>query len=333
MVNVDPLLSAAAAYTSANWTNEEWRQFGRETGTSDILSDHPRLYRSLSFGDDDYPDAAEDALKRVLREGPEANSGEKGRMDLLAESMPDLPAWVAENGAPRTKRLFGQYLAARAITEIPFDWFSASDEASPSKESITSTPGPLTGAATEPAWPTPSSTPSIPPRQASTGPAEASGLTSSSLSAHERPTELPHIFIVHGHDEAARDSIRIYVHELTEVVPTSLAEKPGGGDTIIEKFERIGGSASYVIVLLTPDDIGQTSSAHSGGLDPNPRARQNVVLELGYFIGKIGRENIVVMDGGVERPSDLAGLSYVSYPGTNWKDDLRKELKHAGVIR
>ncbi|WP_322412119.1 TIR domain-containing protein [Microbacterium invictum] len=100
----------------------------------------------------------------------------------------------------------------------------------------------------------------------------------------------------------------------------------------MEKFEKRGGSASYVILLLTPDDVGQTISEHQAGSTPSLRARQNVVLELGYFIGKIGRENVVVMDADVERPSDLAGLSYVAYPGLNWKDELRKEFKEAGRI-
>ena len=69
-----------------------------------------------------------------------------------------------------------------------------------------------------------------------------------------------------------------------------------------------------MIVLLTPDDVGQTVAAHEASEKPNLRARQNVVLELGYFIGKIGRDKMVVVDAKVERPSDLQGLSYVEYP-------------------
>ena len=145
------------------------------------------------------------------------------------------------------------------------------------------------------------------------------------------PAPLPNLFIVHGHDEAARDSIRIYVHKLTGVMPISLAEEPGRGKTIMEKFETYGTAASFVIVLLTPDDVGQTVADRDAGTTPNFRARQNVVLELGYFIGKIGRDNIVVVNKDVERPSDLAGLSYVEYPGSNWKDDLRVEL-HAAAL-
>lgn len=146
-------------------------------------------------------------------------------------------------------------------------------------------------------------------------------------------SQAPSIFIVHGHDEAALNSIRIYVHEVTGLMPVSLAEEAGRGQTIIEKFEAIGAEASFVIVLPTPDDVGQANAAFQAKIAPDPRARQNVVLELGYFIGKIGRESVVVVDADVERPSDLAGLSYVQYPGSNWKDSLRTELDAAGLIR
>lgn len=114
-------------------------------------------------------------------------------------------------------------------------------------------------------------------------------------------------------------------------MPTSLAEEAGNGATIIKKFESHGVKTSFAIVLLTPDDVGQTVAAQETGLAPNPRTRQNVVLELGYFIGKIGRKKIVAIDATVERPSDLAGLSYVKYPGDNWKDALRVELEAAGL--
>ena len=109
-------------------------------------------------------------------------------------------------------------------------------------------------------------------------------------------------------------------------MPISLAEEPGRGRTIIEKFEEYGSTSSFVIVLLSPDDVGQTQVDSELNVEPKPRARQNVILELGYFIGKIGRENIVVMNGGVEKPSDLAGLSYIAYPGDNWKYELHSEL-------
>lgn len=330
MAKVDPLLSAATAYAAERWSEDDWRQFGRDTGTSDILKNHPRLYRSISFGDPDYPDAAAEVLERVLREAIEPGSGEHGRMELLADSMPDLPNWIADHAPPRTRKLFTGYIAARAMTEIPDEWATSgyvvrespagppnalSGSVPMDKESPSPTEG-LQSGGTQ--WDEEQSTIFDPPRPA----------PPASTSSSEDRTG---IFIVHGHDEAALNSIRIYVHELTGVVPISLAEQAGRGDTIIEKFERYGSTTAFVIVLLTPDDVGHTLAEHEAGSVPNPRARQNVVLELGYFIGRIGRENVVVIDADVERPSDLMGLSYVAYPKSNWKDDLRKELKAAGL--
>ncbi|QEE62584.1 hypothetical protein FVA74_05980 [Salinibacterium sp. dk2585] len=230
--------------------------------------------------------------------------------------MPELPRWLASNAPARTRRLFTEYLAARDISEIPVSWIDSHyDNPGPVAE-------PLVGDPSEP-------TPAVPitslPVDADTK--RVDGETTAS----KPPTTRPKLFIVHGHDEAARDSIRIYVHGLTGVMPTSLAEEAGNGATIIEKFEKHGSDTSFVIVLLTPDDVGQTVAAHEAGAAPNPRARQNVVLELGYFIGRVGRDKIVVVNADVERPSDLAGLSYVEYPGTNWKDALRVELKGAGL--
>jgi len=324
MARFDPLQFAAAAYAAEHWHESEWRQFGRETGTSDILSSHPRLYRSLDFGDPDYPDAAADVLSRVLNEGVEEGTGEQGRMELLADSMTDLPTWVAEHAPARTKRLFREYIDARDSSEIPFYWLptdpwtpesSGRLAAYAADELTVNQDNPVEGVA-----------------ELGTSDAPTSSVTPA---AGRRP-----IFIVHGHDEAALNSIRVFVHRATGVMPVSLAEEAGKGATIIEKFEKFekfeetSSDASYVIVLLTPDDVGQTTNEYKAAVEPSPRARQNVVLELGYFIGKIGRPNIVaVVDATVEKPSDLAGLSYVQYPESNWKDALRTELEAAGLTR
>lgn len=325
MVRPDPLQAAASYYTAERWQETEWRQFGRETGTSDILSSHPRLYRSLSFGDDDYPDAAGEILTRVLDEGVSDNANEAERMDLIADAMPDLPTWTAEHAPSRTRRLFQDYLDARDPSEIPPPWLGISIEGvhvskiepapsqSSSPESIWATPG-------EKPW----DLPTEPPRFDTASTPMTTG------SSAEQPSGR-RIFVVHGHDESALHSIQVYVHRETGIMPISLAQEAGASMTIIEKFESYGEKTSYAIVLLTPDDVGQTIGDHNAGLPPTPRARQNVVLELGYFISALGRKNIVVVNAGVERPSDLAGVGYVQYPGTNWKDDLRKELLTASL--
>ncbi|WP_181015102.1 TIR domain-containing protein [Curtobacterium sp. BH-2-1-1] len=333
MARVDPLQNAIAAYAADNWNDSNWRALGRETGTSDIISRHPRLYRSLGFGDDDYPDAAIEVVGQLFAsEAVEDESGEAGRMELFADSMPDLVTWVQEHAPTRTRKLFKDYLQSRDQSEIPAAWrdtsaFDEEDEEWEARARFAQwrdrdpRPDPVLP------WVVTESTPSANPSPA----AESTPLeTLSPADAAEQPDS---IFIVHGHDDAALNSIRIFVHKHTGIMPTSLAEEAGRGQTIIEKFETYGDATSFVIVLLTPDDVGQTIGNHQAGTEPNPRARQNVVLELGYFIGKIGRKNVVVVDADVERPSDLAGLSYVEYPGLNWKDALRTELVAAGLIQ
>lgn len=324
MPRVDPLQIAVAAYAAANWNDSEWRVLGRETGTSDIIDRHPRLYRSLGFGDPDYPDAAVEVVGQMLAsEAVEDNSGEAGRMELFADSMPDLVEWAQEHAPTRTRKLLNDYLQSRDASEIPAAWRDPSTSKMEEDDPDVWLTEPRSWQ--EELFEQQSTAAPVPPTSGSAPTAKPS-----SASSGEEPES---IFIVHGHDEAALNSIRIFVHKVTGIMPISLAEEAGRGQTIIEKFETFGVAASFVIVLLTPDDVGQTIGNHQAGTEPNARARQNVVLELGYFIGKIGRENIVVVDADVERPSDLAGLSYVEYPGSNWKDSLRTELDAAGLVQ
>ncbi|WP_082485068.1 TIR domain-containing protein [Rathayibacter sp. Leaf296] len=354
MSQMDALQLAAGAYTEKTWDASNWRQFGRETGMTDILTRHPRLYRSQDWGDDDYPDAALEVLGQVLAEAGKESPGEKGRMDLLADAMPDLPAWIAANAPARTQRLFRQYLAARDVSEIPEQWRQVSSGSGtapgtdPISDLVAPEPAPWERAAPSPPNQDPEPFEWEPAAPPSRGPAErASGDVAQPTTTSPTTAGVPaaiseprgsstdagrSLFIVHGHDEAALNSVRVYVHRQAQIMPISLAEEAGRGQTIIEKFENYGADASYVIVLLTPDDVGQTIGKHQAGDEPSPRARQNVVLELGYFIGKLGRGNVVVLDASVERPSDLNGLSYISYPGLNWKDELRTELVAAGII-
>lgn len=114
-------------------------------------------------------------------------------------------------------------------------------------------------------------------------------------------------FIVHGHDEGPREAVARFLDKLG-IKPIILHEQPNKGRTLIEKFEQHG-DVPFAVVLLTPDDVG--------GVDPDslrPRARQNVVLELGYFIGKLGRAKVVALKKGeIEEPTDILGVAYVKY--------------------
>jgi len=138
------------------------------------------------------------------------------------------------------------------------------------------------------------------------------------------------IFIVHGHDEAMRESVARAVTKLN-LEPIILHEKPSKGRTIIEKFSEYG-DVGFSVVLLSPDDVGCSKGGSPEGL--RPRARQNVIFELGYFLGRLGREHVLALyrqEPEFELPSDYSGVLFVPYDsGGRWQFDLVKELKSAG---
>ncbi len=133
----------------------------------------------------------------------------------------------------------------------------------------------------------------------------------------------PRVFLVHGHDEAVRETVARFIERLgIEVI--ILHEQANGGRTIIEKIEHHS-EVGMAVVLLTPDDVG---SKIGGELEP--RVRQNVLLELGYFIGALGRDKVcAIKSGDVDIPTDFAGVVWTPMSG-DWKTALARELKVAG---
>jgi predicted nucleotide-binding protein len=137
------------------------------------------------------------------------------------------------------------------------------------------------------------------------------------------------IFLVHGHDEAAKQEVARFLERL-RLEPIILHEQLNRGQTIIEKFERHSAEAHFAVVLLTPDDIGYAAGREA---EQRPRARQNVVLELGFFVAKLGREHVVALNkGDVEIPSDFQGVIYEQMDTRNgWKLAVAREIKGAGI--
>jgi predicted nucleotide-binding protein len=134
------------------------------------------------------------------------------------------------------------------------------------------------------------------------------------------------IFIVHGHDTGAREGVARFVEKLGfEAV--ILQEQANQGRTIIEKVEAHG-DVGFAIILLTPDDRGSKV-----GEELQPRPRQNVLLELGYFMGRLGRENICALttSNAMDLPTDFAGVVWqpLDHEG-GWKSALGRELRAAG---
>ncbi|AJQ46196.1 MULTISPECIES: TIR domain-containing protein [Pseudomonas] len=132
------------------------------------------------------------------------------------------------------------------------------------------------------------------------------------------------VFIVHGHDEGARETVARFLERLG-FQSIILHEQANQGRTVIEKVEAHG-DVGFAVVLLTPDDEGCVK----GGA-PEPRARQNVLLELGYFLGRLGRAKVCALKrGSVEIPSDFAGVVWESMDKDGWKQALGRELEAAG---
>ena len=136
------------------------------------------------------------------------------------------------------------------------------------------------------------------------------------------------VFLVHGHDESARETTARFLENL-DLEPVILHEQPSGGRTIIEKVEQYS-EVAFAVVLLTPDDVGAKREPEPALA---PRARQNVILELGYFLGKLGRKHVAaITKDTVEKPSDYDGVVYIQMDAAGaWKLQLAREMKAAGL--
>lgn len=121
------------------------------------------------------------------------------------------------------------------------------------------------------------------------------------------------VFIVYGHDLVARDALELLLRRMG-MEPIILSNLPAAGDTIIEKLEHYLGEHSdvgFACVLLTPDDEGHAAGREA---EKKYRARQNVVLELGMVLARLGRRRVaILLKGTVEQPSDIAGLIWIAF--------------------
>ena len=153
-------------------------------------------------------------------------------------------------------------------------------------------------------------------------------------SAHASTNAPPKVFIVYGHDKRARKELEHLLMTL-RLEPVVLEKVPGGGDTLIEKLEKET-SVDFACVLLTPDDEGRKKESADRSDQLRPRARQNVVLELGMVLARLGRKRVAILvkgnGGQLERPSDIAGLIYIPFDRhvDEVKDKLASNLMEAG---
>jgi len=139
----------------------------------------------------------------------------------------------------------------------------------------------------------------------------------------------PRIFIVHGRDTKLLLELKNFIQNSLHLgEPIILAEQPSSGRTIVEKFEEYSSLVDIAFVLLTPDDVGSLS----GDAVLSARARQNVIFELGYFAGLLGRRSgkiLVLVKDHVEIPSDLRGIAYIEIQNgiATAFEEIRRELR------
>ncbi len=147
--------------------------------------------------------------------------------------------------------------------------------------------------------------------------------------ASSNPTQGHRIFLVHGHDERALHETARFLEKLKQEV-VILREQPNAGLTIVEKFESYA-DVVFAVILLTADDKGGPRESDFGSL--RDRARQNVIFELGYFIGRLGRNRVCALyQKDVEIPSDYSGVLYLPFDQHGaWQLQLAKELRAAGL--
>jgi predicted nucleotide-binding protein len=136
------------------------------------------------------------------------------------------------------------------------------------------------------------------------------------------------VFIVYGHDTGAREQLELLLRRM-RLEPVVLQNIPSAGQTIIEKLETCS-DVTFACVLLTPDDEGHAVGKVN---EKKHRARQNVVLELGMFLAKLGRKRVAILHkGSLELPSDIHGLLYIGF--TDRVDEIKErvaaELQEAG---
>lgn len=141
--------------------------------------------------------------------------------------------------------------------------------------------------------------------------------------------DMKKIFIVHGRNESHKFEVSNFIRDATGSRPTILADVASKGDNLLDKLIYYVDNSNFAVVIMSGDDFGYLASESDD--IKKPRARQNVVFELGFCIAKLGKKNVAVLhEEGVDIPSDFSGVVYISL-SQDWKMELVRELKAAGV--
>lgn len=141
-----------------------------------------------------------------------------------------------------------------------------------------------------------------------------------------RYSENAPIFLVHGRDGEFKERVRYFLEMATGRRVKILSEQANGGVALLNKLIKNAKESCFAVVILSPDDVGGLA-----GGDLSPRARQNVIFELGLFIGLMGQDRVAALThGDIEIPSDYSGIAYTA-TSASWQSDLARELREAGI--
>lgn len=149
----------------------------------------------------------------------------------------------------------------------------------------------------------------------------------------EAPEKNKKVFVVYGHDDHAKTQLEAMLRRW-DLEPLILDQLISSGQTIIEKLEEYTSQVNFGIVLATPDDIGYPKNDES---NRQYRVRQNVVLELGMLLAKVGRQKVAILLSQaekMEKPSDIEGLIYIPFTNNveEAKLSLAKEMNNNGYL-
>ncbi|MCZ4345497.1 nucleotide-binding protein [Devosia neptuniae] len=230
---------------------------------------------------------------------------ERARQELRDHTIPDVPDAVRER--------FG-----RAVGAI-----KAPASRETNARSLFAKPQDLGGQASSQIFAVPSE-----PIQMTSPPEPPSAISTAALNAAANALpQKPRVFIVHGRDDPLKIEVENYLRKIG-VEPVILHEQDNRGRHLLTKFMEVAASCSAAVVLVAAEDLGR----HTSETDLQDRARQNVVLELGYFLGALGpKKTFMIVKGRPEMPSDMQGIVHIPHAG-DWKKDLARELSGADIM-
>ncbi len=140
------------------------------------------------------------------------------------------------------------------------------------------------------------------------------------------------VFIVHGHDKTMKTAVKKYIVSLG-LKPIILSERANRNMTILEKLQNEAKDIGFAVVLYTPCDEGREFGSNTG---LTRRARENVVLELGYFSALLPKKVAILLkrpkNVSFDFPNDFKGIGYIEYPKPDWKEKLKEEFKAAHIL-